>query len=84
MYFLFIQGFCYVMDCYANVANSAMGVNGAIRSIFGAVFLLFATLMIHELGVAWGSTILGIISACLIPVPKIYCAGYIAYAPGLT
>jgi hypothetical protein len=43
MYFLLIQGFCYIVDRYTNVANGAMGVNGAIRSIFGAIFPLFAS-----------------------------------------
>jgi hypothetical protein len=33
--------------------------------------------------VAWGTTILGIISTCLIPITMIFWARDIAYAPGL-
>ncbi|PCH06485.1 Major facilitator superfamily domain, general substrate transporter [Penicillium occitanis (nom. inval.)] len=69
MYLLFIQGWNYIIDCYTNVANSAMGVNGSMRSVFGAVFPLFANQMVHALGVAKTTTILGAISAALVPVP---------------
>ncbi|OJJ47393.1 hypothetical protein ASPZODRAFT_159273 [Penicilliopsis zonata CBS 506.65] len=69
MYLLFIQGFNYIVDCYTTMANSAMGVNGSMRSIFGTVFPLFATQMVHALGVARTTTILGALSAALVPVP---------------
>ncbi|KAI3281353.1 hypothetical protein DTO002I6_9852 [Penicillium roqueforti] len=69
MYLLFIQCFTYIMDCYSHVANSAMGVNGAIRSIFGAAFPLFAMPMFHRLGVDWAMTVLGFVSLALVPVP---------------
>ncbi|OJJ31669.1 hypothetical protein ASPWEDRAFT_747697 [Aspergillus wentii DTO 134E9] len=77
MYLLFIQGFNYIVDCYTSMANSAMGVNGSMRSVFGAVFPLFATQMFHGVGVAWAMTIIGIVSACLIPVPIVFwCWGH--------
>ncbi|RJE24507.1 transporter [Aspergillus sclerotialis] len=69
MYLLYIQGFNYIVDCYTSMANSALGVNGSMRSIFGAAFPLFATQMFHSLGVAYATTILGAISVCLVPVP---------------
>lgn len=69
MYLLFIQGSNYIVDCYTSMANSAMGVNGSMRSIFGAVFPLFANEMVQTLGVARSTTILGALSAALAPVP---------------
>lgn len=69
MYLLFIQGFTYIVDCYTVMANSAMGVNGSMRSVFGAVFPLFADQMVQSLGVAYTATILGAVSVALIPVP---------------
>jgi hypothetical protein len=69
MYLLFIQGFNYIVDCYTSMANSAMGVNGSMRSIFGAIFPLFASQMFHSLGVAPATSILGGVSVALIPVP---------------
>ncbi|KAE8146358.1 putative MFS transporter [Aspergillus avenaceus] len=69
MYLLFIQGFNYIVDNYTSMANSAMGVNGSMRSVFGAVFPLFANQMITALGVARTTYILGAFSVALIPVP---------------
>ncbi|KAJ5543782.1 major facilitator superfamily domain-containing protein [Penicillium frequentans] len=69
MYLLFIQGFNYIVDNYTSMANSAMGVNGSMRSVFGAVFPLFANQMVQALGVARTTIILGAFSAALAPVP---------------
>ncbi|KAK9233892.1 hypothetical protein V1525DRAFT_111477 [Lipomyces kononenkoae] len=69
MYLLFIQRFNYIVDCYTSMANSAMGVNGSMRSVFGAVFPLFATQMFDRLRVAHATTILGAVSVALVPVP---------------
>ncbi|PWY96722.1 putative MFS transporter [Aspergillus sclerotioniger CBS 115572] len=69
MYLLFIQGFSYIVDCYTGMANSAMGVNGAMRSIFGASFPLFATQMFVGLGVAEATSVLGAVCVALVPVP---------------
>ncbi|PYI17897.1 polyamine transporter 4 [Aspergillus japonicus CBS 114.51] len=69
MYLLFIQGFSYIVDCYTAMANSALGVNGAMRSVFAASFPLFATQMLHGLGVAEATTVLGAVCVVLVPVP---------------
>ncbi|RAL07379.1 MFS transporter [Aspergillus homomorphus CBS 101889] len=69
MYLLFIQGFSYIVDCYTAMANSALGINGSMRSIFGASFPLFASQMFHGLGVAYATTILGAVCVALVPVP---------------
>ncbi|PYI00459.1 putative MFS transporter [Aspergillus sclerotiicarbonarius CBS 121057] len=69
MYLLFIQGFSYIVDCYTGMANSALGVNGAMRSIFGASFPLFAAQMFQGLGVAEATSVLGAVCVALVPVP---------------
>ncbi|KAJ5532717.1 MFS general substrate transporter [Penicillium frequentans] len=72
MYIIFIQSFAYIVDCYPDRANSAMAANGAVRSVFGASFPLFARYMFEDLGVNWASTLLGIICIVMAPVPVIF------------
>lgn len=69
IYLVFIQGWNYIVDCYTGMANSAMGVNGSMRSVFGAAFPLFAAQMVRGLGVARATSVLGAVSAALVPVP---------------
>ncbi|GLA08807.1 hypothetical protein AnigIFM60653_010604 [Aspergillus niger] len=69
MYLLFIQGFNYIVDNYTSMANSAMGVNGSMRSIFGAAFPLFANQMVDGLGVQRATIVLAAICVALVPVP---------------
>ncbi|OJI79335.1 hypothetical protein ASPTUDRAFT_179517 [Aspergillus tubingensis CBS 134.48] len=72
MYTIFIQCFTYIVDCYTSMANSAMAANGAVRSVFGAVFPLFARYMYHKLGVAWATSLVGFLSAAMVPVPVVF------------
>lgn len=72
MYTIFIQCFTYIVDCYSDVANSAMAANGAVRSIFGAAFPLFAGRMYRHLGVAWATSLLGFLSIVMVPVPIVF------------
>ena len=69
IYLVFIQGWAYIVDCYTSMANSAMGVNGSMRSVFGATFPLFAAQMVRGLGVARATSVLGAVSVALVPVP---------------
>ncbi|KAK4863023.1 hypothetical protein LT330_010605 [Penicillium expansum] len=72
MYTIFTQCFIYIVDCYTETANSAMAANGVVRSIFGAVFPLFANYMFHNLGVDWAATLVAFLSLIMIPVPVIF------------
>ncbi|CAK49096.1 uncharacterized protein An10g00050 [Aspergillus niger] len=72
MYTIFIQCFSYIIDCYTDMANSAMAANGAVRSVFGAVFPLFANYMYHNLGVDWASSLVGFLALVMVPVPIIF------------
>ena len=53
-------------------SNSAIAANGLLRSVFGAGFPLFATVMYDRLGVNWATSLLGFIGVALIPVPILF------------
>ena len=48
---------------------SAIAANTIMRSVFGAIFPLFATYMFEGIGVEWGMTLLGCVAALFIPMP---------------
>ena len=50
-------------------AASAIAANTFMRSIFGAIFPLFATYMFEGIGINWGMTLLGCVAALFIPAP---------------
>lgn len=53
-------------------AASAIAANTFLRSLFGAVFPLFATYMFDALGVNWAGTLLGCVALVLVPIPVIF------------
>lgn len=53
-------------------AASAVAANTIMRSVFGAVFPLFATYMFNGIGVNWGMTLLGCVAALLTPMPFLF------------
>ncbi|KAL8830122.1 MAG: hypothetical protein Q9170_005882 [Blastenia crenularia] len=59
----------YITDAYEIFAASGMAATSACRSIFGAVLPLAARPMYTSLGIAWASSLLGLVSLamCLIP-----------------
>ncbi|KAF2681795.1 MFS general substrate transporter [Lentithecium fluviatile CBS 122367] len=48
----------YVIDAYTKYGASAISTNLALRSIFSALFPLFAPYMFQAVGFGWGATIL--------------------------
>lgn len=72
LYIIFLQCFNYIIDCYMTMANSALGANTFVRSLFGAGFPLFGPVMYHRLGVAWATSVLGFISIAMIPIPVLF------------
>lgn len=53
-------------------AASAIAANTFLRSLFGAVFPLFATYMFDALGVNWAGTLLGCVALILVPIPVVF------------
>lgn len=67
--FLFLGLFNYVIDVYLFYAASALSAMTVVRSIFGAVFPLFAAQMFRKLTPRWASTLLGLLAVALGPIP---------------
>jgi MFS transporter, DHA1 family, multidrug resistance protein len=72
IFMIFLQGLNYLIDVYLMFANSAMSANTIVRSVSGAAFPLFATEMYHTMGVNWATSLLGFLTAAMIPVPILF------------
>lgn len=66
---IFLQALNYLVDAYLMFAASAIAANTFLRSLFGAIFPLFATYMFNGMGIQWASTLLGCVALILVPVP---------------
>ncbi|KAJ7092602.1 MFS general substrate transporter [Mycena epipterygia] len=66
---IFLSLFNYIIDTYLFMAASALAANTIVRSIFGAVFPLFATQMYAALGPRWASSLLGFCALAMAPIP---------------
>lgn len=53
-------------------AASAIAANTIMRSLFGAIFPLFATYMFDGMGINYGMTLLGCVAALFIPMPFLF------------
>lgn len=61
----------YTIDAYLFVAASALAATTVVRSVFGAVFPLFATQMFEAMNPRWASTLLGCVALVLMPIPLV-------------
>ncbi|KAF2223058.1 major facilitator superfamily [Elsinoe ampelina] len=66
---IFLQCLNYLIDAYLMFAASAIAANTFLRSLFGAVFPLFARQMINGMGIQWAGTLLGCVALVFAPVP---------------
>ncbi|KAF8213168.1 MFS general substrate transporter [Mycena galopus ATCC 62051] len=66
---IFLSLFNYIIDTYLFMAASALAANTIVRSVFGAVFPLFATQMFNALGPRWASSLLGFVALVMVPIP---------------
>ena len=53
-------------------AASAVAANTFLRSLFGAIFPLFASYMFDGMGIQWAMTLLGCLASLLAPVPFLF------------
>jgi len=53
-------------------AASALAANSVLRSIFGAVFPLFVSPMMHNLGTSWGLTVFAFLTLLCAPIPFLF------------
>jgi MFS transporter, DHA1 family, multidrug resistance protein len=68
-FLLFQAVFTYLSHAYPNYVGEVFASNDLVRSSFGAAFPLFANGMFSNLGIAWGSSLLGFLSVAFIPIP---------------
>ncbi|KAK4684849.1 MFS transporter, DHA1 family, multidrug resistance protein, partial [Tremellales sp. Uapishka_1] len=68
---IFVSLFNYVIDVYLWSAATALAGTTVCRSVFGAVFPLFANQMFEALGTQWASSLLGFIALILAPIPMV-------------
>ncbi|KKY23690.1 putative mfs multidrug transporter [Phaeomoniella chlamydospora] len=67
--FLYNSANNYIVDTYQHQAASGLAAKTFLRSIWGAVVVLFTEQMYHRLGYEWAGTLMAFISlaCCLIP-----------------
>ncbi|KAL4880915.1 major facilitator superfamily domain-containing protein [Aspergillus karnatakaensis] len=68
---MFLPSIQYVVQIRRERAASAIAAHTFLRSLAGSGFPLFASYMFDSLGVEWALTLLGCVSACLVPIPVI-------------
>ncbi|KAL5342434.1 major facilitator superfamily domain-containing protein [Aspergillus crustosus] len=68
---MFLPSIQYIVQVRRQRAASAIAAHTFLRSLAGSVFPLFASYMFEGLGVEWALTLLGCVSACLVPIPVI-------------
>lgn len=69
---LFLGITSYLTDCYGQFGASALAANAVLRSLFGAVFPLFANDMYDALGVSWATSLLGFVALAMTPLPWLF------------
>ncbi|KAI0771478.1 MFS general substrate transporter [Trametes elegans] len=70
--FIFTGVFTYLVTAYRPIAASAMAANSALRTMFAAVFPLFAGAMYHRLGTVGATALLAGLCTVMAPLPFIF------------
>ncbi|THV00011.1 MFS polyamine transporter [Dendrothele bispora CBS 962.96] len=69
---IFISFLSYLVDTYLMYSASAFASNTVIRSLVGAAFPLFTVQMYTNMGINWASTLIGLVSLLLTPMPFLF------------
>jgi len=70
-YHAFLGITAYLADLYGSYAAGGLAANTVLRSICGATFALFGSVLYYTLGVPWATSILEFIGVGLAPMPWI-------------
>lgn len=62
----------YLLDAFPQCAASVTAALAVLRSLAGALLPLGGLEMYNELGLGWGNSLLGFISAAMIPLPLLF------------
>ncbi|GAB0133348.1 hypothetical protein EsDP_00001760 [Epichloe bromicola] len=67
---VYSSGALYIMNSYGSLHGaSALSANSLLRYAAGGAFPLFTVQMFSSLGIGWASSLLGLVSVALVPVP---------------
>ncbi|KAG9240197.1 major facilitator superfamily domain-containing protein [Calycina marina] len=67
---VYSSGALYIMNSYGSLHGaSALSANSLLRYAGGGAFPLFTVQMFSSLGIGWASSLLGLVSVALVPVP---------------
>ncbi|KAF2260915.1 MFS general substrate transporter [Lojkania enalia] len=70
---LFTSAALYCVDVYGPMNGaSAIAANGIFRYVLGAVFPLFTVQMYSAMGTGWATSLLGFLSAAMLPIPFVF------------
>ncbi|PSN68070.1 MFS general substrate transporter [Corynespora cassiicola Philippines] len=69
---IFLSLLNYLLDTYTIYAASAMATSTVVRSIFGAVFPLFARALFQKLGPQFGAAVPATLAAICVPFPFLF------------
>ncbi|KAF7956899.1 hypothetical protein EAE96_004223 [Botrytis aclada] len=69
---IFQSALNYLIDTFSSCAASAVAAQTFVRALFAALFPLFVTPMFQNLGIEWGSSVLGFVATVLIPIPFLF------------
>jgi hypothetical protein len=62
----------YLVDVYTVYAASVSAASTVFRSLLGALLPLVGNAMYDDLGVGWGTSLLGFIAVAFIPVTLVF------------
>lgn len=62
----------YLVDAYTVYAASVTAASTILRCLLGALLPLAGPTMYKDLGIGWGTSLLGFISVAFIPLPFIF------------
>ncbi|KAJ8103842.1 major facilitator superfamily domain-containing protein [Lipomyces tetrasporus] len=72
-FFTIFQGCLnYLVDAFLRFSASAIAATTFARSCFAAAFPLFGDIMFNNLGVPWGSSLVGFVAVAMIPIPFVF------------
>ncbi|VEU23572.1 DEKNAAC104483 [Brettanomyces naardenensis] len=69
---IFQNSLNYLIDSFPKYSASVIAANTFLRSVFAASFPLFGKQLYVNLGVGWGSSVIGFIALFMIPIPVFF------------
>ncbi|KAJ5103392.1 hypothetical protein N7532_003921 [Penicillium argentinense] len=72
MVLVFMPVLNYLVDAYTIYAASVLAASSALRSVFGAAFPLFTSVMYENLGIHWASSIPAFLALVCVPIPFLF------------